>query len=239
MSPSEMAGIALDMARARASRESPTSDIPRSPWPESRRPFNPYSPFETPEAAMVSLIDRQRNEFSQLLRRTHRLSRQSSRQSSRVSSRPYPPRPFLSFPPRSPRTVSDRPRPFISSDIPDIGDLNIDAEGESSGSATRLSNQSDTIPPEYPPEYEMYTPWEMDALRRSALGAVPDDHMMTNLMTENFAEMSLPESEEVEADDADSTTGQDGSEPDLARLDRTRLDLLARYESIGRNLRNR
>ncbi|KAM0266290.1 hypothetical protein ACHAPA_007093 [Fusarium lateritium] len=243
MSSSEMAGIALDMGRAQASRESAASDIPRSPWPEFHHPIDPHNPFAAPEAVMASLLDQRRNGFSlppQRTHRTHRTSRQSSRQPSRLSSHPYPARPIIWDSSLPPRPVSHRP--LLSSDMPDIDGLNIDVEGESSGSATRLSNQSDTLPPDMEAQfyaYESEMSWELDYLIQSASGAVPDDHMLANLMAENDPVMSLPESEEVEADDADSTTGQDGSDPDLAPLDRsTRLDLLARYESIVKNLRN-
>jgi hypothetical protein len=119
--------------------------------------------------------------------------------------------------------------------MPEIGCLNISNEVESSRRTSRRSNQRDTPPRVIGDRLAQAVDrfWQLDAARQSAPGAVPVDHMM--VMADTFARMSLPESEEQESEDADSTAGENGSEPDELEL-RLRLALMDGIESMGKNL---
>lgn len=201
--------------------------IPRSSWPT---PASPFIPRRVPQTVIASALGQRRNAISLGRlppRRAERLL--SGRSFGHVSGR------FSGqFTRRSPPASSSY---ALSSDMPDIGCLSMNEEGESSRRAPRRSNQRDTPPQVTGDQIAQETDrvWQSDIPRQSVPRTFPDGHMTTNLTTESFAGMSLPESEEEMSSDDVSTAAENGSELDELEF-RLRFSFMDGVEHTGKNL---
>ncbi|KIL86829.1 hypothetical protein FAVG1_10085 [Fusarium avenaceum] len=209
--------------------------VRRSPRPT---PASPFIPRRVPQTLIASALGQRRNAISLGRLPPHRVERLLSGSSfGRISGRSFghiSGRSSGQFTRRSPPSSSSY---TLSSDMPDIGRLNMNDEGQSSQRAPRRSNRRDTPPQVTGDQLAQETDrvWESDIPRQSVPRNFPDGRVMTNLTTENFAGMSLSESEEEISSDGVSTAAENGSEVDELEF-RLRFSLMDGVEHTGKNL---